>query len=376
MISQKVLVIAGHSGSLINFRGPLLKKLRDNGHSVWVAAPGLSEDVSTQHTLASLGITGRDVFLSRTGVNPFADLRSLVELVRLMWAVRPDVVLTYTIKPVIWGTMAARFAGVARRVCLITGLGYAFTGEAKGKRRIIQWIARTLYRWALARATLVFFQNPDDRQVFRDLGLLLDRVPSQVVNGSGVDTEIFAHTPLPESPTRFLMIARLLGDKGVREYAAAAAIVRVQAPHVQFDLVGDFDSNPDSIRKDELEEWCKAGHLNWLGHLEDVKPAIKRSHVYVLPSYREGTPRTVLEAMSIGRAIVTTDAPGCRETTVPGWNGFLVPVADPDALAASILQFVNRPGLIERMGQASRQRAEDKYDVRKVNAVMLSAIGL
>jgi glycosyltransferase involved in cell wall biosynthesis len=376
MISQKVLVIAGHSGSLINFRGPLLKKLRDNGHSVWVAAPGLSEDVSTQHTLASLGITGRDVFLSRTGVNAFADLRSLVELVRLMWAVRPDVVLTYTIKPVIWGTMAARFAGVARRVCLITGLGYAFTGEAKGKRRIIQWIARTLYRWALARATLVFFQNPDDRQVFRDLGLLLDRVPSQVVNGSGVDTEIFAHTPLPESPTRFLMIARLLGDKGVREYAAAAAIVRVQAPHVQFDLVGDFDSNPDSIRKDELEEWCKAGHLNWLGHLEDVKPAIKRSHVYVLPSYREGTPRTVLEAMSIGRAIVTTDAPGCRETTVPGWNGFLVPVADPDALAASILQFVNRPGLIERMGQASRQRAEDKYDVRKVNAVMLSAIGL
>jgi glycosyltransferase involved in cell wall biosynthesis len=376
MISQKVLVIAGHSGSLINFRGPLLKKLRDNGHSVWVAAPGLSEDVSTQHTLASLGITGRDVFLSRTGVNAFADLRSLVELVRLMWAVRPDVVLTYTIKPVIWGTMAARFAGVARRVCLITGLGYAFTGEAKGKRRIIQWIARTLYRWALARATLVFFQNPDDRQVFRDLGLLLDRVPSQVVNGSGVDTEIFAHTPLPESPTRFLMIARLLGDKGVREYAAAAAIVRVQAPHVQFDLVGDFDSNPDSIRKDELEEWCKAGHLNWLGHLEDVKPAIKRSHVYVLPSYREGTPRTVLEAMSIGRAIITTDAPGCRETTVPGGNGFLVPVADPDALAASILQFVNRPGLIERMGQASRQRAEDKYDVRKVNAVMLSAIGL
>jgi glycosyltransferase involved in cell wall biosynthesis len=376
MISQKVLVIAGHSGSLINFRGPLLKKLRDNGHSVWVAAPGLSEDVSTQHTLASLGITGRDVFLSRTGVNAFADLRSLVELVRLMWAVRPDVVLTYTIKPVIWGTMAARFAGVARRVCLITGLGYAFTGEAKGKRRIIQWIARTLYRWALARATLVFFQNPDDRQVFRDLGLLLDRVPSQVVNGSGVDTEIFAHAPLPESPTRFLMIARLLGDKGVREYAAAAAIVRVQAPHVQFDLVGDFDSNPDSIRKDELEEWCKAGHLNWLGHLEDVKPAIKRSHVYVLPSYREGTPRTVLEAMSIGRAIITTDAPGCRETTVPGGNGFLVPVADPDALAASILQFVNRPGLIERMGQASRQRAEDKYDVRKVNAVMLSAIGL
>ncbi len=373
---KKILVIAGHSASLMNFRGPLLRELRAAGHSVSVAAPGLLSDLAARENLTALGINCHDLALSRTGMNVFSDLRAYAELIRLMRRTRPDVVISYTIKPVIWGTLAAAFTNVRSRVGLITGLGYAFTGQATGKRRIIQHIARMLYRRALSRATLVFFQNPDDRKVFQDMQLLSAKTPSQIVNGSGVDVEAFVKAPLPEGPIRFLMIARLLGDKGVREYAAAAAALRKEYPAVQFDLVGDFDTNPDAIRKDELEGWCRAGHVNWLGHLADVRPAIERCHVYVLPSYREGTPRTVLEAMAMGRAIITTDAPGCRETTVDGVNGFLVPVADAVALASMMRRFAQQPDLIERMAQESRHRAEDRYDVRKVNAAMLGAMGL
>jgi glycosyltransferase involved in cell wall biosynthesis len=376
MTAHTILVIAGHSTSLMNFRGELLRAMRARGNTVVVAAPGLLDDQSTFAALSAMGITCHDLALSRTGLNPIADLRTFANLRHLMRQVRPDLVLAYTIKPVIWGMLAAARASVAKRVSLITGLGYAFTGQARGKRRVIQMVARRLYRLALSQATLVFFQNQDDRQVFRDLNLLSLGTPSEVVNGSGVDTVAFAPADLPRGSVRFLMIARLLGDKGVREYAAAARQVRVRHPGVQFDLVGALDTNPDSIRREEVEAWCQAGDLNWLGEQRDVRPAIARCHVYVLPSYREGTPRTVLEAMAMARAVITTDAPGCRDTTIAGENGFLVPVADVAALVTAMEQFLLQPELAHSMGLASRRRAEDKYDVRKVNVAMLTAMGL
>ena len=346
------------------------------GHKVDAVAPGLFEDRATFDALTGMGVGCHTVPLSRTGLNPVADLGTLFALRRLMRQLGPDVVISYTIKPVIWGTLAAAWAGVSNRIGLITGLGYAFTGEARGKRRLIQMAARQLYRFALSRATLVFFQNGDDRQLFSDLRLLSPATPSAVVNGSGIDTVAFPMTDLPKTPLRFLMIARLLGDKGVREYAAAAAHIKEQYPQVKCDLVGGLDSNPDSITATEVQAWCTAGCLNWLGEMGDVRPAIARCHVFVLPSYREGTPRTVLEAMAMGRAIITTNAPGCRETTVQGDNGFLVPIADALALVDAMKQFVIHPELAPRMGQSSRRRAEKKYDVHQVNGQMLSAIGL
>ena len=309
-------------------------------------------------------------------MNPVADFAMAVSLFRLMRKIRPDVVLSYTIKPVIWGTLAAWIARVPRRYALITGLGYAFTGRATGKRLIIQRIARWLYKCALAQATKVFFQNPDDAALFKNLGLVPGHVPIVVVNGSGVDTAHFAPVPLPKGPMSFLLIARLLGDKGIREYVQAASIIRRNHPTVRFDLVGGLDTNPDTIALAEVERWHALGDIIWHGPLDDVRPAIAAAHVYVLPSYREGTPRTVLEAMLMGRAVITTDAPGCRETVVEGINGFLVPVRDGVALANAMKRFIDRQDLVVEMGLTSRRIAEDKYDVHKVNAVMLAEMGL
>lgn len=372
----RIAILAGLASSLINFRGPLVKALCDAGLEVHAIAPELSTDQATKSQLDEWGVVSHDVPLHRAGINPLKDLATLRSYVSILREIKPDMVLGYTIKPVVYGTLAAWLAKVPSRYALITGLGYAFTGEAQGKRKLVQRLARGLYRQALSRTKLVYFQNPDDEALFRKLGLVPESVPTRVVNGSGIDTASFDVAPLPVGAPRFLLIARLLGDKGVREYVYAAASVRARYPHTQFCLVGDLDPNPDSISRAELDGWIKAGDIEYLGQLDDVRPAIADASVYVLPSYREGTPRTVLEAMAMGRAIITTDAPGCRETVVDGDNGFLVPVKDPEALAVAMLRFVEQPDLVASMGKRARCIAVEKYDVHKVNAQMLSGMGI
>ena len=370
----KILIISNFAESLRNFRGPLLNALSDNkrGMEVHAAAPGVS-DAGLQAHFAARGICLHETTLQRTGTNPLRDLAYCWRLWRLMCRERPDMVLAYTIKPVIYGILAAWLAGVPRRFALITGLGYAFTNNRT--TGLLTRLIRLLYRFALSRTHKVFFQNPDDAALFRSLGLLSVRVPAVVVNGSGVDVARYALEPLPKQ-TIFLLIARLLGDKGVREYVAAARMVRQRYPQAQFHLVGWIDENPDAIAQAELDAWVASGDVQFGGRLQDVRPAIARATVYVLPSYREGTPRTVLEAMAMGRPVITTDAPGCRETVVDGDNGFLVPVKSVEPLAAAMLKFIEQPELIERMGARSRAIAEEKYDVHKVNAVMLKEMGI
>jgi len=196
-----------------------------------------------------------------------------------------------------------------------------------------------------------------------------------VLNGSGVDVAAFNVVPLPSEPA-FLLIARLLGDKGVREYVQAAREIRLVRPGVKFLLVGWIDENPDAIRQSELNAWIQEGVVEFLGRMADVRPAIAKASVYVLPSYREGTPRTVLEAMAMGRAIITTDAPGCRETVVDGLNGLLVPVREVAPLVAAMQHFLDSPRLLSSMGQQSRRLVIEKFDVHKVNAVMLNEMGI
>ncbi len=370
------LLIAGFPDSLLHFRGPLLDALLARGLSVHVAAPDLPVGSPMRQQLEARGLQVHDIPLRRTGMNPLADLATLLHLRQLMRRIRPAHVLGYTIKPVIFGSLAAWLAGVPRRFALITGLGYAFTGQqAGGLRGHLRAVIQRLYRLALRGTHKVFFQNPDDEALFRSQGILLPATPSCVVNGSGVDVAQFSVSPLPAAP-RFLLIARLLGDKGVREYVQAARVVRARHPEAVFGLVGWIDENPDAIRQQELDAWVAEGTVDYLGRLKDVRPAIADCSVYVLPSYREGTPRTVLEAMAMGRAIVTTDAPGCRETVVDGDNGFLVPVKAVDELAAAMLRFIEEPELATRMGARSRQIAEEKYDVHRVNAVMLQEMGI
>lgn len=377
---MKILVIAGFADSLLKFRGALLQTMVEHGFEVHVAAPGLATATPVGAGVAALGCVLHDIPLSRNGLNPLSDLHLAASLYRLMTKLRPTHVLGYTIKPVIYGMLAARLARVPSRTALITGLGYVFQPQGMSKPSLVQRIAIALYRLALSGRTTVVFQNPDDRGLMVAMGIV-DGDRTRLVNGSGVPLTEFAVHPLPTlgadgSAIHFLLIARLIQDKGIREYIAAARLLRQRHPGTVFHVVGWIDSNPSAITQAELDQWIGEGLITFHGLLEDVRPALAQCHVYVLPSYREGTPRSVLEAMACGRAIITTDAPGCRETVVEGYNGFLVPVKQADALAQACARFVDAPQLIARMGANSRRLAEEKFDVCSVNRAMFRHMNL
>jgi glycosyltransferase involved in cell wall biosynthesis len=379
---MKFLMISSFLPSVLNFRGKLLEAIHQQGYEIHIIAPDLALFPAEHENLLDLGYCVHEVPMQRTGTNPIADLKTLRSIYALITKIKPDYVLSYTIKPVIYGTLAAWLAKVPNRYALITGLGYAFQNvETHSKRSIFQKLVHGLYQQALSRSHKAFFQNPDDLKLFQDLNLLKSQIPSVVVNGSGVNVTDFNILPLPtneqqQAKISFLLIARLLIDKGVREYAQAAEIIKQKHPNVEFNLVGWIDENPSAIMQQELDQWVTKKTVKYWGKLTDVRPAIAESSVYVLPSYREGTPRTVLEAMAMGRAIITTDAPGCRETVVDGDNGFLVEVKSVESLVEAMRKFINQPELIEKMGNRSREIALHKYDVHQVNTHMMQEMGL
>lgn len=379
---MKFLIIASHPASILKFRGALIKALHKKGFEIHIAAPEFNNYSEEVEVLKGLGYTLHDIPMQRTGTNPLKDAAAFSSLYLIMRKIRPSHVICYTIKPVIYGILAAWAAKVPNRFALITGLGYAFQQvEETGNRSKLQKLIHGLYKQALSKSTKVFFQNPDDLNLFKKLKLISLATPTVVVNGSGVDVSEYKAIPVPVSKDnapelRFLLIARLLGDKGIREYAQAAKIIKEKYPKTEFDLVGYIDSNPTAITQQELDIWIKEGLFNFWGRLSDVKPAIAKSSIYVLPSYREGTPRTVLEAMAMQRPIITTDAPGCRETVIDSYNGFLIPVKSVDKLVRAMEKFILNPELINTMGKASRKIAEDKFDVHSVNNFMISEMGL
>lgn len=372
---MKFLFVAGLADELLPFRGDLIDDLLKKGIEVHAALPDIELGSELHKKLLEKGLLLHSVDIQRTGMNPIADLRTLWQLLQLMREIRPDAVFACMIKQVIYGLMAAAIAGVPQRFALITGLGYAFQGD-ENQRGLLRRLAQGLYSMSLRGAKKVFFQNPDDLKLFYETGILKPNASSCVVNGSGVNMNHYALTPLPKGAARFLLVARLIGDKGIREYAAAAKIVKSHYPKAHFALVGWIDENPSAIKKEELDAWIADGNIEYLGRLADVRPAIAQSSVFVLPSYREGTPRSVLEAMSMGRAIITTDAPGCRETVVNEDNGFLVPVGSVDELAAAMEKFLKNTQLVEKMGQRSYEIVAEKYDVHKVNQVMITEMGI
>lgn len=379
---MKFLMISSFLPSVLNFRGKLLEAIQKKGFEVHIIAPDLALFKVEHKKLEALGYHVHEVTMQRTGTNPIADIKTLGAMYKLIKKIKPDYVLSYTIKPVIYGTLATWLAKVPHRFALITGLGYAFQNVEHGsKRSFFQKVVHGLYQQALSHSHKVFFQNPDDLKLFKDLKLLQPNLPTVIVNGSGVNVTNFNVLPFPVNPRNtpklsFLLIARLLGDKGVREYAEAAKLINQQHPEVEFHLVGWIDENPAAIQQTELDTWIADSRLKYWGKLSDVRPAIAESSVYVLPSYREGTPRTVLEAMAMGRAIITTDAPGCRETVIQGENGFLVEVKSVTGLVDAMQQFIHKPELIEQMGQRSREIALNKYDVHQVNQHMMTEMGL
>lgn len=374
MPSDVFLLIAGFPDSIVRFRGRLIEAVQAAGYRVHVAAPNLPETSLVRRELEAAGVAVHEIPLRRTGTSPKEDIVLLFHLIRLMRRIRPARMLAYTVKPVIYGLIAARIARIPKRFALITGLGYSF--QAHDGEKSLRLLIERLYHISLGYAERVFFQNPDDQALFAERGILDLKVASCVVNGSGIDVGSYLPAPFP-SGLRFLLIARLLRAKGIREYAAAAQRVRARYPGVEFALVGWIDDSPDAIAQDELDGWVANGTIRYEGRLADVRPAIAECSVFVLPTaYREGTPRTVLEAMAMGRAVITTDTPGCKETVEEGGNGFLVPTRSVNALEAAMLRFVDEPELVIRLGRRSREIAEEKYDVRKVNAAMLSGMGI
>ena len=369
---MKIIVIGGLASSLVNFRGDLIRAFIQNGYEVIAMSAHAESELVRE--IESLGCKFIPIPIERNGLNPISDLKLLITLCKLFNFHKPDVILSYTIKPVIWGGLAARFYGKARFYGLITGLGFAFQ-RGGFKRNLISNIASNLYKLALSKASGVIFQNPDNQQVFIELNIAPKEKTTRVF-GSGVNVSRYENSPLPVSSPVFLTIARLLGEKGLREYAKAAEIVKLQYPEVSFQLVGPEDPSPDGISIEEVMNWHNSGVIKYLGGTDDVRPFIKSCHVFVLASYHEGMPRTVLEAMSIGRPILTTNVEGCRETVAEGVNGFLVPKRDHQALAEKMIWFIENKHEWNEMARQSRQMAEDKFDVHKVNESLLEIMQL
>jgi len=368
-----VLVIGALPESLTNFRGDLIRAMVAANHRVTaMAAPADDKQVKA---VQSLGAEFCSFPVQRTGLNPLRDMQTLLALLKAIHRLAPDVILAYTIKPVIWGGLAAFFSKQAKFFALIEGLGYAFQGGSR-KRRLAGTIATLLYRVCMIRAERVIFLNPDNKRYFEQNNIV-KKSKTDMIDGIGLDLTWYAYRPIPESRSPvFLVIARLLGEKGLREYAHAARLVKQRYPDAVFRLLGPADPSPDGIPLEEVRQWQEQGLVDYLGETRDVRPFLADCHIYVLPSYHEGMPRTVLEAMATGRLILTTDVPGCRETVVPGENGYLVTKANAESLAERMIWIIEHRDEWESMGQAGRRMAEKRFDARRINAEMLQIMNL
>ncbi|NWK98778.1 hypothetical protein DM806_24570 [Sphingobium lactosutens] len=374
---MKILVLASLAYSLVNFRGALLRRMVAEGHEVVACAP--DEDPATDAELHRMGIGYRRVPMDRIGTNPWRDIGTLWALGRIIRSEAPDVILAYTQKPIIYGGMAARSAAPrARFFAMVSGLGHVYSDDepASGKRRFLRPLISFLYRMAIARAAGIFVFNADDEAEMRRHAILSPRQRATQVPGSGIDTAQFTQQPIPDGPPIFLLVARLMRNKGIGEFVEAAVKVRRQCPDARFRILGPQEPGKAGFSAEEMASWQAKG-IDYLGSTRDVRPHLAAASVFVLPTfYREGLPRTILEAMAVGRPIVTTDTPGCRETVIPGKNGLLVPPRDAEALASAMALLAANPDRITAMGACSRQLAEDRYHVDKVNGLLLKEMGL
>ncbi len=360
---MKFILISPKNRTAYNFRGDLVKKIIAAGYEVIITGPNRDNFDKVEE----LGAKFVEIPMNKNGVNPLKDFAYMNALRKLFKKEKPDVILGYTSKPVIYGSLAGKLAGVPHKVAMVTGAGYAFTAKTK-KAKIIKLIMSILYKIGFICADTVIFQNSDDKQEFIKERLVKEN-KSYIVNGSGVNMEKFATEPYPEKIT-FFMLSRVMYSKGIREYLEACKIVKEKHPEVRCMLLGACEGIQDSLSQSDLDTYIENGIIEHFGETDNVADYYKQCSVYVLPSYREGTPRTVLEAMSMGRPIITTDAPGCRETVIDGKTGFLVPTHNGQAVAEKMIEFIKNPELIETMGKASLEYCKNKFDVKKVNEDM------
>jgi len=371
---DSIAIVGSSADSIKNFRLELIETLSKNNKLI-VCVPDY--DIRLKNILTQYGVTYYTYLLERAAVTPLQDIKTIRSLAKIFRQEKINKVLLYNPKPVALGAIAAKFARVKNIYSMITGLGVNFTfNDRKTKivRRILSW----LYKMAISWSDVVFFQNQYDINVFMRQGIINNQNKICLINGSGVNIELFNNhfSVTPASQTVFICVARLLRSKGVLEYLAAAQAVTKVYPKARFKLIGGFDNKSEAISREQITNAVSGGYIEYLGKLEDVRHALYESDVFVLPSYREGTSKSILEAMACSMPVITCDVPGCNNLVTNEDNGFLVPAQNSIALAQAMLRFIEEPLLVKAMGQRSRSIVEDKYDVRKVNKIILQNMGL
>lgn len=375
---MRVALIGTIASSILGFRKDLIKALLEQGHEVFALA--MNFDEGTKKQVKELGATPVDYALSRAGMNPVRDLLDTIKLAKTLKSIQPDMVFSYFVKPVIFGTLAARLAGVKHRVAMLEGLGFIFTDQPEGvsvKIGLLRKIQALLYKFSFPLLDQIIFLNPDDpKDLIEKYQLKVKKI--SVLGGIGLDLKSYPYAKPDLNKISFLFIGRLLKEKGINEFIAAAKIVKQLFPEVGFTILGGVDEdNPGGLDAAELKHLVDTGLIDYPGHVSNIYERIVQSSVFVLPSYyREGVPRSTQEAMAVGRPIITTDLPGCRETVTEGINGFLIPPWDPQLLADKMIYFIENPTLIEKMGLESYYIAQQKFDAVKVNKRLIELLDI
>lgn len=372
---KKIVLLNNIARDIIIFRKHLIQYLIAHNYTVYALATDFTE--KSKREVKSLGAIPFSYSFARGGLNPLADLKNMLHLIRILRKIQPDVVLSSFAKPVIFGTMAAKRAHVPKIIAMVEGLGFPFTEQPIKrtlKAKIIRRIQIFLYRLSLPLADTVIFLNHDDSSDLLDKNHIKVK-KTIILGGIGLNLADYPFTPAPEHPISFIFVARLLREKGIFEFLQAAKQIKNKYPNTIFKVIGNFDyENPGALKKEELQKYVQQDIIYYPGFVQDVNEYFAKSSVFVLPSYREGLPRSTQEAMAIGRPIITTDVPGCRETVINGQNGFLVPKWNVPALVSAIEYFILKPSEITRMGLESYQIAVEKFDGKKVNQKLLNII--
>lgn len=368
---MKIAILSSHTPSLFWFRIDMMQSFIERGHTVY--ALGNEAEDSWKDRFSEKGIIYRQINVQRNGTNPLRDLKSIGSIKGVLAEIMPDKIFTYQAKTIIYGTIAANKLGINEVYPLIAGLGSLFLNDGL-KTKAVRKVLMTEYKYSMRKCPAVFFQNSDDLKTFKDMKVIKNQT-IEMLHGSGVSLEKFTVQPMPDT-FAFLCISRLIRDKGVYEYLEACEIIKKKNPQIRCLLVGPYDSNPSSLKPEELQRFIDSGVIEYFGEQTDVVPYFRDSSVFVLPSYREGTPKTVLEAMACGRPSVTTDAPGCRETVDDKENGLLVPVKDVEQLADTMQYMIDHPNELKTMALNARKKAEQLFDVKKVNAKIINTMNI
>lgn len=367
----KILVLSSFTTSLFWFRMDMMKTFIDKGYEVCACGDESEEEWSGKFN--TFGIKYRQIFVRRNGINPMNDIKTFFSIRKIIKEIKPDKIFSYQAKSIIYGGIAARFCGVKEVYPLIAGIGSVILSTSK-KAKIIQKILMFEYRTALKKSKVIFFQNQDDVNEFRKRKAI-KKQKIIMIPGSGVNLERFTPKPMPEK-FAFLCISRLIRHKGVTEYLKACSMIKEEFPEIRCMLVGPYDSNPSGIGPDVIKQYTDKGIIEYFGEQKDVVPFIEQCSVFVLPSYREGTPKSVLEAMACERAVITTNAPGCKETVVDGENGYLVPIQNVYELYEAMKKIYQNQDVLSNMAKVGRHKAETVFDVNIVNRKICDGMNL